>query len=161
MENIPDKITSADFNRLFKNKATNTIQGSKKSGMKAILNKPASVEKSTDVGSFKTRVNIKPMSVNDAWKGERYKSDEYRAYEKELLYILPKIEIPEPPFQIYFKFGFSSDLSDWDNPIKPTQDVISKKYRFNDKLIKRAIIDIENVEKGCEYFEFEITHLIQ
>lgn len=103
------------------------------------------------------RLNEKPLSVNDAWKGKRYKTDEYKAYQTKLLWLLPrKIVIPDPPFEIYFKFGFSSTLSDWDNPVKPLQDILSKKYGFNDKLIRRAIVDTEIVTKGKEFFEFEL-----
>lgn len=103
------------------------------------------------------RVNEKPLSVNDAWKGQRYKTDEYKAYQSKLLWLLPrKIDIPPPPFEIYFKFGFSSTLSDWDNPVKVLQDILSKKYGFNDKLIRRGVVDTEIVEKGKEFFEFEL-----
>lgn len=108
------------------------------------------------------RVNVKPLSVNDAWKGKRYKSDEYIAYQTKLLYILPRLVIiPDPPFEIHFKFGFSSSSSDWDNPVKPLQDILSKKYGFNDKLIKRAVVETESVKKGNEYFEFEIKTLVK
>ena len=102
------------------------------------------------------RVNVKPLSVNEAWKGRRYKTDKYLAYETELFYKLPKITLPKPPYEVYFRFGFSSMSSDWDNPVKPTQDVLSKKYGFNDKLIKRAVVETEKVKRGDEYFEFEI-----
>jgi len=106
------------------------------------------------------RLNEKPLSVNDAWKGKRYKTDEYKLYQTKLLWLLPKkIDIPDPPFEIYFKFGFSSTLSDWDNPVKPLQDILSKKYGFNDKLIRRGIVDTEIVPIGKEYFEFELKTL--
>lgn len=105
------------------------------------------------------RVEIKPLSVNEAWQGKRFKTAKYKKYETDLLYLLPKIKIPSPPFIIHLKFGFSSTASDWDNPIKPTQDVLQKKYGFNDKLIKRAIVDVEDVKKGQEYFEFKIETL--
>lgn len=109
----------------------------------------------------KIKVKIKTLSVNEAWKGRRFKSDAYSNYRKVLLFELlpPKIEIPEPPFQIEFKFGFSSLSSDWDNPVKPLQDILAEKYKFNDKLIKRAIVEIEQVKKGDEFFEFEIKSL--
>ena len=100
----------------------------------------------------------KPLSVNTAWKGHRYRSDEYKSYQKALDYMLPEITLPEPPYELYFKFGFSSASSDFDNPIKPTLDCIAKKYKFNDKLIKRAVIEIGSVEKGKEFFEFSLTH---
>ena len=75
------------------------------------------------------------------------------------MYLLPKITMPDPPFEIYFKFGFSSNCSDWDNCIKTTQDILAKKYGFNDKLIRRGVVDIDMVDKGKEYFEFEIKGL--
>jgi len=105
------------------------------------------------------RVEIKPMSVNDAWKGRRFRTDEYRQYQRDLLWLLPKIKLPPPPYELHFKFGFSSSASDWDNPIKPTQDILSKKYGFNDKLIRKAIVETEMVPKGKEYIEFEIKTL--
>jgi len=98
-----------------------------------------------------------PLSVNKAWKGTRYKTDTYKNYEKFLMWKLPKkIDLPAPPYEIHFEFGFSSSLSDWDNPCKPLQDILQKKYKFNDKLIKRAVVDVVDVEKGQEYFTFKI-----
>ena len=107
------------------------------------------------------KLNIKPLSVNDVWQGKRYKTPAYKNYEKIVLLSLPKIKIPEPPFVIYFEFGFSNSASDWDNPVKPFQDILSKKYRFNDKLIKRAIVDTKIVKKGQEYIKFQISTLEQ
>ena len=106
-----------------------------------------------------TRLSIKPLSVNDAWKGRRYKTDKYRAYEMELLYRLPKIVLPPPPYEVTYRFGFSSASSDNDNPVKPFQDILSKKYKFNDKLIKRTIIESDYVKKGQEFVEFSIKTL--
>lgn len=111
------------------------------------------------IQSSGTRVNVKPMSVNDAWKGRRFKSDNYKEYEAIVLRMLPEIELPRPPYIIHFKFGFSSTASDWDNCIKPTQDVIAKKYKFNDKHIRKGIVETEIVKKGNEYFEFKIENL--
>ncbi len=112
---------------------------------------------------MKNRINIKPLSVNDAWKGKRYRTDKYLKYCRDLSLILPNVKIlldENKKYQIYLKWGFSSASSDWDNPIKPTQDVIAKKYGFNDKLIKKGIVEVEQVKKGSEYFEFEITEII-
>ena len=109
------------------------------------------------------RINIKPLSINDAWKGMRYPTDDYKQYKKDLAYILPNVKIAleaKKKYVIYLKWGFSSRASDWDNPIKPTQDCIAKRYGFNDKLIYRAIVEKEIVPKGKEYFEFKIEELI-
>jgi hypothetical protein len=108
---------------------------------------------------MKSRIPVKPLSVNNAWKGRRFRSDEYKQFQKIVAFSLPKISIPEPPYAIYFKFGFSNKASDWDNPIKPLQDCLAARYGFNDKLIRRAVVETEIVSKGSEYFEFEITSL--
>ena len=106
-------------------------------------------------------VKIKPMSVNEVWQGKRFRTKKYDAYERVLMYILPKsIIIPEPPFVLTLEFGFSSAASDWDNPIKPFQDVLAKKYKFNDKLIKKGIVSVEMVKKGEEFIRFKIESLI-
>ena len=75
-------------------------------------------------------VKVKPLSVNRAWQGKRYKTAEYANYEYGILWILPKIKIPKPPFKVSYEFGFSSRGSDIDNPVKCFQDVLVKKIRL-------------------------------
>ncbi|WP_413512206.1 hypothetical protein [Myroides odoratus] len=102
-------------------------------------------------------VNIKPLSVNSAWQGKRFKTPEYNSYEKAVLLMLPKrIEIPNSPFSITFEFGVSSKLSDWDNPIKPFQDILCKKYGIDDRDIYRGTVSKVLVKKGEEYVKFKI-----
>lgn len=104
-------------------------------------------------------MNVKPLSVNECWQGKRFKTPKYKAYEKELLYTLPKIKIPEPPYKIEFEFGMSNVMSDWDNPVKPLQDIMQKKYGFNDKDVYEASVKKTKVKKGEEFFEFLITNI--
>ena len=35
------------------------------------------------------KINIKPLSVNKAWQGKRFKTKKYKAFETELLLKLP------------------------------------------------------------------------
>lgn len=109
---------------------------------------------------MKRRIPIKPLSVNEAFRGRRFHTKEHKIWSKNVNLLLPTIELPKPPFEIYLKFGFSSAASDFDNPIKQVVDSLAEKYQFNDKLIRRAIIETEIVKKGSEYFEFEITTLV-
>ena len=105
------------------------------------------------------RINIKPISVNDCWKGRRFKTPEYKRYADSLAWLIPRNgKLPEPPYQLIITFGLSSILSDWDNPVKPFQDILSKRYGFNDKLIHRAVVEKVKVDKGKEYIEFEILN---
>jgi Holliday junction resolvase RusA-like endonuclease len=103
------------------------------------------------------QIHIKPLSVNDAWQGKRFKTPEYKAYEQELMLLLPnKYEVPaEGDLAINFEFGLNT-LADWDNPIKPLQDILQKKYDFNDRRVVRARVIKNTVKKGEGYLNFSI-----
>ena len=105
------------------------------------------------------RIRIKPLSVNDAWKGKRYKSDAYKAYQTEMLVRLPAGRLPEPPYRMYYEFGFSNSQADFDNPCKPLGDILQKKYGFNDKEIYEAHIRKVIVPKGFEYVKVRVEHM--
>ncbi len=104
-------------------------------------------------------INIKPLSVNKCYSGRRIKTEEYLAYEKELLIKLQNVKIPDDKIAIYVQFGFSSKGSDIDNCVKTFLDVLQKKYRFNDNRIYRLIVDKYIVKKGEEYINFDIFEL--
>ncbi len=104
-------------------------------------------------------IKIKPLSVNEAWKGQRFKTDKYKQYDRNLMFILPKIIIPNPPFCIEYEFGFSSSNADIDNPVKPLQDILQKKYKFNDRDIYKIVVIKKLVKKGQEYIKFKITEI--
>ena len=103
-----------------------------------------------------TRIDIKPLSVNECWQGTRFKTIKYKSYEKEMLLTLKPLKLPSPPYRVLYEFGFSSPLSDLDNPVKPLQDILQKKYGFNDKLIFEMVVRKFKVNKGKEYLKFEI-----
>ena len=103
------------------------------------------------------KIDIKPMSVNKAWRGRRFKTPEYRKYETDCLYLLPKIDIGEPPYMIWLEFGFSNMASDIDNPVKPFLDILQKKYGFNDKDVTEMHLKKVKVKKSMEYIKCSIT----
>jgi Holliday junction resolvase RusA-like endonuclease len=104
----------------------------------------------------KTKINIKPLSVNEAWQGKRFKTPRYKKYERDVLFLLPKMILPKGPLAIELEFGFSTQNADWDNPIKPFVDILQKKYRFNDSRIYQATVTKKIVKKGAEYTTFKI-----
>ena len=111
----------------------------------------------TQGGAIVNKVNIKPLSVNEAWQGRRFKTPKYKKYEQDLLLILPKaVDIPEGPLVAHYEFGVSNSASDWDNGVKPFQDVLQKRYGFDDRRIYRAIVDKVKVKKGQEYVKFRL-----
>ncbi len=105
------------------------------------------------------RIDVIPLSVNQVWQGRRFKTKKYKDYEKTVLAILPKLKIPEGNLKLIITFGFSSKASDWDNPIKPFQDILQKKYDFNDSRIYRAEIEKVIVKRGKEFIDFSIEKL--
>ena len=101
------------------------------------------------------RIPIKPLSVNTAWKGKRFKTPEYKAYEQEvMLYLRPK-EVPDGEFCIVLEFGISYSGFDYDNGIKPFTDILQKKYGFNDSRIVKAFVTKTKTEKGNEFIWFD------
>ena len=107
------------------------------------------------------KVDINPLSVNEAWQGKRFKTDKYKRYERDLLLLLPKdIEIPKGELAIMIHFGVSNMQSDIDNPIKPFLDILQKKYGFNDNRIVSMNVRKTKAKKGEEYIHFRIKGAI-
>jgi Holliday junction resolvase RusA-like endonuclease len=107
------------------------------------------------------KVNIKPLSVNQAWKGRRFKTQEYKQYEKNILMLLPALEIPEGKLSLSLVFGLSNKNADVDNPVKCFVDCMQKKYGFNDRNIYKMNIEKIDVKKGCEFIEFKAESVQQ
>lgn len=108
-----------------------------------------------------TRLNIKPLSVNTAFTGVRYKTDEYKQYAKLVLLSLKPMKIPDGKLEIRYKFGLSNSGADLDNCVKQFQDLLCAKYNFNDNRIYRIIAEKEIVPKGQEFIEFSIIPFIE
>lgn len=103
------------------------------------------------------RVNAKPLSVNECWRGKRFKTPKYKAYEQEVLLKLRPMTLPEKPYKLFLEFGLSSMQADWDNPVKPFVDILQKRYGFNDRDIHEAVVRKKKTAKGEEYTEFKIV----
>ena len=105
------------------------------------------------------KVNIKPLSVNACFKGRRFKTDKYKAYEKQLLHTLKPMDIPEGKLKVYLTFGVSSKLADIDNPVKAFVDILQKKYNFNDRDIYEMVLKKVDVKKSKEFIEYDIRSI--
>lgn len=102
---------------------------------------------------------IKPMSVNLAFQGRKFKTKEYKQYEKDLLLMLPNIKLKIQRVSIDIVFGFSNSLCDIDNPLKPFLDILQKKYNINDRDIYKLIVSKEVIKKGNEFIKYQITEI--
>lgn len=102
------------------------------------------------------RIDIKPLSVNEAFKGRRFKTDVYQRYERNVLLMLPSFDIPPSQLKLVYEFGFSNIKADADNPCKLFTDILQKKYGFDDCRIYEILIRKSIVPKGKEFVKFSI-----
>ena len=107
------------------------------------------------------KINEKPLSVNLAWQGKRFKTPAYKKYEKAMLLQMPTKKIdPTQMLRVEFFFGFSNQASDLDNPVKLLMDIAQKKYGFNDKNVFQLNVRKCLVKKGEEFIQMGIYPLL-
>ena len=102
-------------------------------------------------------IKVKPLSVNRCWRGRRFKTPEYKSYEVECFYLLPKMEVPKKNIILEITFGVSSKLFDLDNGVKPFIDILQNKYDFNDREIIKLILTKQLTKKGEEFIQFDFN----
>lgn len=104
------------------------------------------------------KIDIKPLSVNEAFQGRRFRTDKYDFFIKNMLLMLPKtIEIPdETNIKLAIEFGFSSKNSDIDNCCKAFIDCLVKKYKVDDRHIYEMHVFKTIVPKSKEYIKFKV-----
>lgn len=105
------------------------------------------------------KIKVKPLSVNRAWQGRRFKTQDYKSFEEEMLLTLPKLKVPTGKLFLRLEFGFSNKGSDIDGPTKLVIDCLSKKYGFNDNMIYLMEVAKDIVPKGSEYIKFDLSPL--
>ena len=106
------------------------------------------------------KIEIKPFSVNKAWQGKRFRTDDYKRFQKDMMLLLPPLKLNfKKPLKIDLVFGFSSNASDIDNPVKPLLDILCKKYGFDDRQIVEMNLKKEVVKKNEEFIKLNITDL--
>jgi Holliday junction resolvase RusA-like endonuclease len=107
------------------------------------------------------RINEKPLSVNEAFQGRRFKTKAYKDYEKSILLQMPKKSIGKKDMlRIEFFFGFSNVASDLDNPVKLLLDICQKKFGFDDRQVFEMNIRKCIVKKGQEFMTIGIYTLL-
>jgi Holliday junction resolvase RusA-like endonuclease len=102
-------------------------------------------------------IQIKPLSVNEAWQGKRFKTIKYKDWVNNSIIQLKSITIPNTDkLKLIVVFGVSNKASDIDNPLKPLLDLIQKKYGINDNRFYKLEVTKEIVKKGKEFIKFDI-----
>lgn len=103
-------------------------------------------------------IQIKPLSVNECFKGKRFRTVKYDIFIRNMLLLLPlKLDIPnQTNIKLAIEFGFSSKASDIDNCCKSFIDCLVKKYKVDDRFIYEMHVFKSIVKKGDEYIKFKI-----
>ena len=108
-------------------------------------------------------LRIKPLSVNKAWQGKRFKTPDYKMYQKAINWLLndakPYFDASDKYLSLKIVFGFSNLASDVDNPVKPFQDCLSRFYQFDDKKIRNLNVSAVKVKKHKEFICFNLEQL--
>jgi len=72
------------------------------------------------------RIQIKPLSINEAFQGRRFKTKKYDTYISNVFFLLPqKIDFPDRVW-IDLIVGYSNSTADIDNFLKPFIDCLQK-----------------------------------
>lgn len=92
---------------------------------------------------MKLSLDIATVSQNRAWKGKRYKSDEYLAFEEEMLWKLPKMTPLDGLIEVHYTFHMKNHkMKDIDNPVKICTDILVKSGIIkDDRYIYRMTIE--------------------
>ena len=108
------------------------------------------------------RIKQKPLSVNECWQGQRFRTPIYKCFSKKVP-VLVNILRPKPirppektPLWTHYRWGVSNMMADTDNPTKPFQDVLFKNWRMKDHHIRFMILEKVKTKKGEEYIEFAV-----
>jgi Holliday junction resolvase RusA-like endonuclease len=107
------------------------------------------------------KINEKPLSINEAFQGRRFKTPAYKEYEKAMLLNMPRANIEKDEMlRVEFFFGFSNKASDLDNPVKLLMDIAQKKYGFDDKMVFELNVRKCIVKKGEEFIHMGIYKML-
>ena len=107
------------------------------------------------------KINEKPLSINEAFQGRRFKTPAYKEYEKGMLLNMPRAKIEKDQMlRVEFFFGFSNKASDLDNPVKLLMDIAQKKYCFDDKMVYELNVRKCIVKKGEEFIHMGIYKML-
>lgn len=102
-------------------------------------------------------IPLKPLSVNKAWKGRRYKTDDYLGYEIDVARLVrrAKYTYTVPVSVTYFFHLKNHKMADADNPVKPLQDILKQLGFFEDDTLVYHF-QVFKVPSETDYIEVTI-----
>ncbi len=105
---------------------------------------------------MKGTVRIKPLSINAAFQGRRFKTKECNTYCNTLALMLPCTASTGEYYSVHIKFHLKNfAMTDADNLVKLLVDVMVKKGMIrDDRYIAKYIL--EKFPADIDWFEWEI-----
>lgn len=102
-----------------------------------------------NMGTISLKIDIKPISVNAAFQGRRFKTADCKAYERLLWYKLPRKGTLLGDVEIWFDFFLVNyKKTDISNLVKVTEDIlVKKKYIEDDRKIVRMHLAKHKAER--------------
>lgn len=105
------------------------------------------------------KLRIKPISVNEMYKGRKFRTKKCHLFKEQMaLHLrdldLPKL-LPKEEFFMIYRF-YTSSQNDVDNLIKATQDSICTSLGTDDRYISGLFVRKIKVKKGEERIEFDV-----
>ena len=104
------------------------------------------------------RIKRKPLSVNAAWKGRRFRSVFYSVFHRVVSLLLNVLRPKRPPENRplfgHYRWGVSNMMADTDNPTKPFQDVLFEHWGMQDHQLQFLILEKIKTPKGQEFIDF-------
>ncbi len=102
-----------------------------------------------------------PLSVNVCWQGRRYKTEDYKRYEEEILWLLKsqKYKTIKGWCEVHYKFYVKNfKMCDTGNFEKPLTDILVKaKLIEDDRFILKLVMEkFEVKNKKDEYIQVKI-----
>lgn len=87
-------------------------------------------------------IPIKPISVNEAFQGRRFKTKKCKEFEESFLKVAPRKEMITGLVEIQYEFYVKNHKqADYDNLVKITQDMLVKcGYIEDDRMVYKAVI---------------------
>lgn len=86
---------------------------------------------------IEVEILMKPLSINAAYQGRRYRTPTYKKYQEDMHLLLPKKKMLEGQIGVLLTFRVKYPaMCDVDNFIKPILDIIVQKgYIYDDRRV--------------------------
>ena len=108
---------------------------------------------------MKIKLDVNPLSVNKAWQGRRFKSPDYKQFEKDVMRMLPISEEVKNKEEVFVHYVFhinnygSADTSNMEKTL--TDMLVKRGYLLDDRYI-RAIYQRKERVEGMEWIDIHI-----